>query len=56
MEYFVKGLRYGVMAFGGLLSFTGGVVVLVSICSFMAWVGEKINPDAEEICEDEDDE
>ena len=56
MSYFLQGLGYGVMAFGGLLSFCGGVVVLVSLCSFMAWIGEKINPDSDLLCEEEDEE
>ena len=55
MGYFVQGLGYGVMALGWVMSFAGGMVVLFSLCSFMSWIGDRINPDADEICEDEDD-
>jgi hypothetical protein len=54
MNYFVQGLLYGVLALGWLMSFAGGVIVIISLCSFMNWVGSRINPDADEICEDED--
>lgn len=54
MGYFVQGLGYGVMALGWVMSFAGGMVVLFSLCSFMAWLGDRINPDADEICDDED--
>lgn len=56
MSYFIQGLGYGLMAFGGLLTFSGGVVMLVSLCCFMAWIGEKINPDLEELCDEYDEE
>ena len=48
MSYFLQGLGYGVMALGWLMSFAGGIIVIVSLCSFMAWIGEKITGSAEE--------
>lgn len=42
MSCFLKGLGYGVMALGWLLSFSGGVIVLVSFCCFVNWIGELI--------------
>jgi len=55
MTYFVQGLWYGLLAFGWLISFTGCLVVLISICTFLAWIGERINPDADVLCDEEDD-
>lgn len=55
MSYFVQGLLYGVLALGWLMSFAGGIIVIISLCSFMSWIGDRINPDADEICDDEDD-
>ena len=54
MAYFLTGLGYGVMALGWVMSFSGGVIVLVSLCSFMAWIGDKIaGTDAEDESEEE---
>ena len=54
MAYFLTGLGYGVMALGWVMSFSGGVIVLVSLCSFMAWIGDKITGgDAEDESEEE---
>ena len=56
MAYFLTGLGYGVMALGWVMSFSGGVIVLVSLCSFMAWIGDKIaGGDAEDESEEEQD-
>ena len=54
MAYFLTGLGYGVMALGWLASFLGGIIVLASLCSFMAWIGDKIaGTDAEDESEEE---
>lgn len=54
MAYFVQGLEYGVLAFGVLLSFSGGLIVLGSLCSFMNWIGDRINPDDDGEVEEDD--
>ena len=54
MSYFLQGLGYGVMALGWLLSFSGGVIVLVSFCCCMNWIGERITGAAAEIENEED--
>ena len=49
MAYFLTGLGYGVMILGALMSLAGGIIVIVSLCSFMAWIGDKIaGTDAED--------
>ena len=49
MQWFLTGMGYGVMALGWLMSFAGGIIVIVSLCSFMSWIGDKIaGTDAEE--------
>ena len=42
MTWFLTGLGYGVMALGWVMSFAGGIIVLVSLCSFMSWIGDKL--------------
>lgn len=42
MAYFLTGLGYGVMILGALMSLAGGIIVIVSLCSFMNWIGERI--------------
>ena len=41
MAYFLTGLGYGVMILGAMMSLAGGIIVIVSLCSFMNWVGER---------------
>lgn len=40
--YFVQGLGYGLMALGWLMSFSGGLIVLVSFGAFLSWVGDTL--------------
>ena len=54
MAYFLTGLGYGVMILGALMSLAGGIIVIVSLCSFMSWIGDKIaGGDAEDESEEE---
>ena len=49
MAYFLTGLGYGVMILGALMSLAGGLIVIGSLCSFMAWIGDRIaGTDSEE--------
>ena len=42
MQWFLSGLCYGLVGLGASMSFAGGIIVLVSLCSFMSWIGDKL--------------
>lgn len=56
MQWFLTGLGYGVMALGWLFSFTGGLIVLMSVCAFMSWLGDKVSGEDGDAGEEQRDE